>query len=79
MDGVVLVVLGRGLLEVMGQWESSFLFLTLYFFIWAVPGLRCCAGFSLAVGSELLSRSGARASPCGGFFAAHGLQGTWAR
>ena len=55
MDGVVLVAVGRGLLEVMGQWESSFLFLTLYFFIWAVPGLCCCAGFSLAVGSESYS------------------------
>lgn len=55
MDGVVLVAVGRGLLEVMGQWESSFLFLTLYFFIWAVPGLCCCAGFSLPVGSESYS------------------------
>lgn len=39
-------------MEVMGQWESSFLVLPLYFCIWAVPGPRCCAGVSLAVGRE---------------------------
>ena len=38
-----------------------------------------CGLFSSCGEWELLSRSGARASPCRGFFAAHGLLGTRAR
>ena len=66
MDGVVLVAVGNTSWKLMGQWESSFLFLKSYFFTWAGPGLRCCPGFSLAVGSELLSSSGVRAFPSDG-------------
>ena len=44
------------------------LFILFIYLFGAVPGLRCCEGFSLVGGEqELLSSSGARASPCGGF------------